>query len=106
MPKITFIRHDGVPRTIDARGGQSLMEAAVDQSIDGIEAACGGACSCATCHIYVDDVWLARLEPSSALERDLLSAIDGAGPQSRLACQIKVTEGLNGLVVQTPASQG
>jgi 2Fe-2S ferredoxin len=106
MPKITFIRFDGERRVIEPRGGQSLMQAAVDQSVDGIEAVCGGACSCATCHVYVDEGWLDKLEPPASLELDMLSAADAVRPNSRLSCQIKITDQLDGLVVQTPEKQG
>jgi ferredoxin, 2Fe-2S len=105
MPKITFVRFDGERRVIDARGGQSLMQAAIDRGIDGIEAACGGACSCATCHVYVEEIWLEKLEPQANLEREMLSGVDALRSNSRLSCQIKITEQLDGMVVQTPERQ-
>ena len=106
MPTITFISHDGTSRTVNARGGQSLMEVAVGQGIEAIEAACGGACSCATCHVFIDSVWRDRLPTPSAPEREMLSALDNATAHSRLSCQIKITEQLAGMIVLTPASQG
>lgn len=106
MPQVTFVSHQGVRRTVDARGGQSLMEVAIGHGIDAIEAACGGACSCATCHVVVDTNWVDRLTPPSATEREMLSAVLGAEARSRLSCQIKINEQLEGLTVQTPASQG
>jgi ferredoxin, 2Fe-2S len=106
MVSITFIRHDGVARTIGARGGMTLMEAAVAEGVDGIEAACGGACACATCHVHVAPEWLARIGAPNAMEAELLQTLDGVAADSRLACQVKVSEALDGLVVTTPAGQG
>jgi 2Fe-2S ferredoxin len=106
MIRISFIRPDGAAKTIEARGGMTLMETAVQNHIDGIEAECGGACSCATCHIYVDPAWFGRVGTPGEFEEALLAETPERRPTSRLSCQIKVTDQLDGLIVATPASQG
>lgn len=106
MPYVTFVSHQGERRIVGARGGQSLMEVAISQGIDAIEAACGGACSCATCHVLVEPDWVDRLPPPTSIESEMLSAVAGAGARSRLSCQIKISEQLDGLIVRTPAAQG
>lgn len=106
MIDIKFIEHDGVVHTIEVESGSTLMEAAIANGISSIVAECGGACSCATCHVYVDDVWKDRLPPPSAEEENQLDFAFDVRPTSRLACQIKITEELNGLVVRTPSYQG
>lgn len=105
MPNIKFIQFDGSERSIDVKSGFSLMEGAIWQDIDGIEAQCGGALSCATCHVIVDPRWADRLTPASDGENDMLSGIEGRQPTSRLSCQIKVTDDLEGLVVTVPEHQ-
>jgi len=105
MVQVTFVRRDGSRRSVKARSGQSLMEAAIDNGVDGIDAVCGGACSCATCHVYVDDDWLVRLSTPAPLERELIGTLDAVRPSSRLSCQIKLCDDLDGLVVTTPAFQ-
>jgi ferredoxin, 2Fe-2S len=104
--KVTFKDHTGEERTVEARGGLSLMEAALHNNIPGIEAECGGACSCATCHVFVTDAWLEKVGPPSDIESDMLAAVDEVRPSSRLSCQVKLTDALDGLVVETPAAQG
>lgn len=106
MARIRFIAPSGDAHEVDARGGMSIMEAAVQNDIEGIEAECGGGCSCGTCHVFVDDAWVDRLPPRSAVETDMLSAVEGSRPQSRLTCQIMVNESLDGLVVYLPEHQG
>jgi ferredoxin, 2Fe-2S len=106
MPTITFIRPDGARRDLAVAEGTSLMQAATQQGLGGIVAECGGNAMCATCHVYVDEAWSARLPPLSEDEDALL---DGAAaertPTSRLSCQIVATAGLDGLVVRLPDRQ-
>ncbi|HLY56444.1 MAG TPA: 2Fe-2S iron-sulfur cluster-binding protein [Stellaceae bacterium] len=104
MVQISFVSR-GITRTIDARGGLTLMEAAVQNGIEGIDAECGGACSCATCHVYVDAVWLDRTGSPDDFEAGMLEAAVGPRANSRLSCQIKLSETLDGLVVEVPAAQ-
>ena len=106
MPTITFIEQDGTRRTVDAETGSTVMEAAIRNGIPGIEAECGGACSCATCHVYVDEAWSEKVGKPSLMEEDMLDFAFDVRPTSRLSCQIKVTDELDGLVVNTPEQQG
>jgi 2Fe-2S ferredoxin len=105
MPKITYIQPDGSSQTIEAELGSSVMETAIDNDVEGIVAECGGACSCATCHVYVDPAWAERLEQPDAQEDGMLDCVLDRQPTSRLSCQIEVTEELDGLVVRVPESQ-
>lgn len=106
MIQIRFIRADGTEQTIQARPGQSLMKAAVDADVRGIEADCGGSLTCATCHVMLDEPWITRLPPAIADERDMLDfAASPVEPGSRLSCQIRLTPELDGLVVRLPAQQ-
>jgi 2Fe-2S ferredoxin len=105
MPKITYVEHDGTPHWIDAPTGPSVMEVAVRNNVPGIDADCGGAAACATCHVYVDDAWLASTGSRTAMECAMLEFADGVAPNSRLACQIKMTLELDGLIVRLPAAQ-
>jgi 2Fe-2S ferredoxin len=105
MPKITYIDQDGAARTIDAEVGSTVMETAVANDIPGILATCGGSCSCATCHVYLDEEWFKRLGPLSLEELDMLDTAHDLEPTSRLSCQIPVTEEIDGLTVRTPARQ-
>jgi len=106
MPKITFISFDGKSQTVDAPTGSTVMESAVRNLVDGIEAECGGACACATCHVYVDEAWIAAVGKPEPMEEDMLDFASNVQPNSRLSCQIKVTAALDGLVVTTPQKQG
>lgn len=106
MPRIIFIEPDGATREVDAAEGQSVMEAAVQNGVQGIDADCGGCCACATCHGYVDDAWLDRLDPPDAVERDMLDFAFRRQPNSRLTCQLVVQARLDGLLVRLPESQG
>jgi ferredoxin, 2Fe-2S len=103
--KITFIDANGSARMIDAKLGSTIMEVAIANSIQGIEAECGGACSCATCHVYIDDNWASRVGKAAAMEEDMLDFAFEVKPTSRLSCQIKMSEALNGLVVHVPSKQ-
>ena len=105
MAKITFITHDGEERIVDIADGWSLMEGAVRNGVPGIDADCGGACACATCHVYVDPAWTAALPPKSDSEDAMLDFALVTSPNSRLSCQIKVTKALDGLIVRVPVSQ-
>ncbi len=105
MPKITFIQHTGEAQELEAKPGQSVMEVATGNMIRGIIGECGGSCSCATCHVYVEESWFGCLTPPDEMERGMLEGAVEPGPLSRLSCQIKVTEELDGLVVRIPAGQ-
>lgn len=106
MAKITFIDQEGGQRTVEAEPGSTVMEAAIRNDVPGIDAECGGACSCATCHVYVGDAWTDIVGGPEAMEEDMLDFAYDVRPSSRLSCQIKVTPALDGLVVTTPARQG
>jgi 2Fe-2S ferredoxin len=105
MPKITYIDKDGSSRTVEGEGGSTVMETAIKNAVPGIEAECGGACACATCHVYVDDAWREKTGEPSAMEQDMLDFAFDVRPTSRLSCQITVKDELDGLVVHTPARQ-
>jgi ferredoxin, 2Fe-2S len=105
MARITYIQHNGARREIDARDGLSLMEVAVKNAVPGIDADCGGACACATCHIYVDPAWLPAVGERTEMEKSMLEFAEGVEANSRLACQIKVAASLDGLIVRLPEAQ-
>ena len=105
MAKITYIEYSGAEHVIDVRTGQSVMEGAVKHNVPGIDADCGGACACATCHVYVDPAWTDKVGKAEAMEESMLDFADNVEPNSRLSCQIKVTDELDGLIVRMPASQ-
>jgi ferredoxin, 2Fe-2S len=106
MPRITFIEPGGLRRVIDAPVGVTLMQAAVQAGVQGILALCGGACACATCHVYVDADWLTRLTPREEMEEGMLECAWEPRDNSRLSCQIHVTADLEGLEVTVPLRQG
>jgi 2Fe-2S ferredoxin len=106
MPKIIYVEHDGTKRAVDAEVGATVMETAIRNNVPGIVAECGGACSCATCHVHVDEAWSEKVGPPSAMEEDMLDFAFDVRPTSRLSCQIKVTDELDGLIVRTPEQQG
>ncbi len=106
MTKITFIDHSGKTATVDAENGSTVMETAIRNDIPGIEAECGGSCSCATCHVYVDEDWADKLPKPGPLEEDMLDFAYDVRPTSRLSCQITVSAALEGLTVTTPEKQG
>jgi len=105
MPKIKYVEHGGKEHAVDVPAGWSVMEGAVKNLIPGIDADCGGACACATCHVFVDDAWLAKLPNKDDMEVTMLDFAPDVAPNSRLSCQIKVTPELDGLVVHMPKSQ-
>lgn len=105
MPKITYIDSDGTARTVDAEVGSTVMETAIRNNVPGIEAECGGACACATCHVYVEEDWRAKTGEPSPMEEDMLDFGYDVRSNSRLSCQIKVSDELDGLTVRTPEKQ-
>jgi len=105
MPTVTYIEHDGTEHRIEVEEGHSVMQGAVDSNVPGIDADCGGECACATCHVYVDEAWLARTGTPSEQEASMLSFAATAAPNSRLSCQISMTPALDGLVVRMPEAQ-
>jgi 2Fe-2S ferredoxin len=105
MAKITFIQPDGTSQIVQATAGQTVMEAAKLENVAGIEAECGGACACATCHVYIADDWREKTGSPSEMEEDMLDFAFDVRAESRLCCQIKVTDELDGLIVQVPAKQ-
>ena len=105
MAKITYISHDGQSFEIDAPNGSTIMENALKNSIPGIDAECGGACACATCHVYVDDAWQEVVGSAEAMEEDMLDFAWEVQPGSRLSCQVQISDAMDGLVVRIPERQ-
>ena len=105
MLKVTFIQPDGIENTVEAEPGMTLMEAAVKNSVRGIAAECGGACSCATCQVYVEEAGREATGEPEAMEEDMLDFAFDVRPSSRLSCQIRLTEELDGLTVRIPEKQ-
>src|SRR5882672_6177329 len=105
MVKITYIDSSDTSRTVEAEARWTVMEPAIKNDVPGIDAECGGACACATCHVYVDEAWRAATGEPSPMEEDMLDFGYEVKPNSRLSCQIKVTQALDGLVVRTPTRQ-
>ena len=105
MAKITYNAHDGTAFEVEAENGSTVMENAIKNAVPGIEAECGGACACATCHVYVDDAWTGKVGEAEAMEEDMLDFAYDIQPGSRLSCQIKVSDELDGLVVRVPERQ-
>ena len=106
MAKITYIEHNGTKHEIDVANGMTVMEGARDNNIPGIEADCGGACACSTCHVYIDPEWVEKIPAKDDMEADMLDfAWQPDAARSRLTCQLKVTDALDGLIVQMPEKQ-
>lgn len=106
MVKITYVAADGSRQVVDAKPGQSLMEAATKNDVQGIVAECGGSCACGTCRIYVDDAaWREKMSAITELEQSMIAFTGDADPHVRLSCQQKVIEAFDGLVVRMPANQ-
>lgn len=106
MPKITFISAHGAEHTVDVQSGISAMEAAVQNMVEGIDGDCGGLAACATCHVHVDPSWTDKTGPATeGVEAEMLSLADNVSERSRLACQIRIDETLDGLVLQVPEHQ-
>jgi 2Fe-2S ferredoxin len=102
LAKIRYIEHDGREHVVEVRNGLSVMEGAIRNNVPGIDADCGGACACATCHVYVDEAFRDLVGGPSAMEESMLDFAENVEPNSRLYCQIKVTDALDGLTVRTP----
>ena len=105
MPKITYIEHNGKKHTVDVANGLSIMEGAIQNNIPGIDADCGGAMACATCHVYVKEEWFNNLPQKEQGEEDMLDMAFEPKKNSRLSCQLIVSDELEGLVVTTPSKQ-
>jgi len=105
LAKITYIEHDGTEHVVDVKTGLSVMEGAVRNNIPGIDADCGGACACATCHVHVDAAWIDKTGTASVMEESMLDFADNVTETSRLSCQIPVSDALDGLIVRMPESQ-
>ena len=105
MAKITYIEFNGTEHTVDVRTNFTVMEGAVKNNVPGIDADCGGACACATCHVYVDEAWREKTGTASAMEESMLDFAQNVEPNSRLSCQIRVTDALDGLIVRLPEDQ-
>lgn len=105
MAKIIYVDHEGTERAIEATNGESVMEVAIKNSIPGIDADCGGACACATCHVYVDQAFMDKVGEADDMEQSMLDFAENVQANSRLSCQISVTDALDGLKVTTPESQ-
>jgi len=105
MPSITFISHDGTEQEVHVPAGTTVMHAAIDNGVSGILADCGGACSCATCHCFIDEAWTEKVGEADEVEAQMLDFVMDPQPNSRLSCQITVTDELDGLVVRLPESQ-
>ena len=106
MAKITYIEHDGTEHGVDVEDGMTVMEGAIRNMVPGIDADCGGACACATCHVYVDEAWAAKAGERSSMEESMLDFASDVRDNSRLSCQIKVSGALDGLIVRMPEEQG
>ena len=106
MAKITYIEHDGTEHVVEAENGLTVMEAAIRNMVPGIDADCGGACACATCHVYVDKAWAEKTGERSSMEESMLDFASEVQDNSRLSCQIKISDELDGLVVRLPEEQG
>ena len=105
MVKVTFVSSDGTRREVEIAEGETAREAALFNDVPGIDGDCGGVCACATCHVYVEPEWVERLGPQTDMEQSMLDFAEDVRPASRLACQIKITGELDGLVVRMPESQ-
>jgi len=105
MPTITFIDFEGNSTQVNADTGDTLMDIAVTNDVPGIDADCGGACACATCHVYVDPDWIAKLVEPDEIEAEMLGVAEEVKENSRLSCQIEITDEMDGMVVHTPESQ-
>jgi 2Fe-2S ferredoxin len=105
MAKITFIQPEGAQDVVDAEPGMTVMEAAKQNDVAGIEAECGGSCACATCHVYVDEAWRDKVGKAQNMEEDMLDFAFDVREESRLSCQIRITPELDGLIVRVPAKQ-
>ena len=106
MPRITYIDHTGRNYLTDGEVGQTVMETAIKHDVPGIVAECGGACSCATCHVYVDEAWRGITGEPSQMEEDMLDFAFDVRPESRLSCQLRIADAYDGLIIRIPEHQG
>ena len=105
MTKITFIEFDGTEHVVDADNGSSVMQAAVSNNVPGIDADCGGACACATCHVYVDGKFIDKVGKAEEMEQSMLEFAENVETTSRLSCQITVSDDLEGMTLKLPEAQ-
>lgn len=105
MTKITYVEFNGLEHVVEVKPGLSVMESAVRNNVPGIDADCGGACACATCHVYIDEAWREKTGKPTAMEESMLDFAEAVEPNSRLSCQIRVSDALDGLIVHLPVSQ-
>ncbi|WP_341760005.1 2Fe-2S iron-sulfur cluster-binding protein [Candidatus Endowatersipora endosymbiont of Watersipora subatra] len=105
MVKISYIVHDGTRFEVKAENGSTVMENAIRNAVPGVEAECGGACACATCHVYIEEKWIEKIGQADPMEEDMLDFAYAVQRSSRLSCQIKVTDEMDGLVVHVPERQ-
>jgi 2Fe-2S ferredoxin len=105
MPSIKFIAADGTTQDVEVSAGTNVMQAARDNDVAGIEGECGGACACATCHCYIDETWVDKVDGASAVEKGMLDCVIDPQPNSRLGCQVFITDALDGIVIRLPESQ-
>lgn len=105
MANVTYIQSNGSVTTVEVDDGKTVMQGAVDNMIDGIDAECGGACACATCHCYVDESWTVKVGAANDMEEELLDGVSSSNNNSRLSCQIEINDELDGLVVHLPEQQ-
>jgi len=105
MAKITYVQADGSSQEVEVKSGQSVKDGAVNNLVPGILAECGGACACATCHVYIDDAWVEKAGPAGPVEKDMLDFAVEPRATSRLSCQVDMTDALDGLVVHVPIDQ-
>lgn len=105
MPRIIYIDHEGAEQEIEAVNGETLMETAIKNSVPGIDADCGGACACATCHVYIDALFMEKVGQPGEMEQSMLDFAENVQDNSRLSCQIQVSDDLDGIRLTTPESQ-
>ena len=105
MPTIIYIDHEGNERPIEGKNGETIMETAIKNSVPGIDADCGGACACATCHVYVDEAFMEKVGQPEDMEQSMLDFAENVQTNSRLSCQIQISDDLDGIKVTTPESQ-
>ena len=105
MAKITFVDHDGTEHVLEGEDGMTVMEVAIKNSVPGIDADCGGACACATCHVYVREDWVEKIGKAVEMEEDMLDFAFDVRDNSRLSCQIKVSDAVDGLTLDLPEKQ-
>lgn len=105
MPTVKFVTHNGESHDVHVQAGTSVMQAAVNEGLDAVMAECGGCCTCGTCHVYIDDVWVSKLTVPNENEQSMLDCVAEPATNSRLSCQVRVTDELDGIVVHLPESQ-